>query len=142
MILETLLRRMATEEKGPMTGLKPGIYTLSWSFSHEPLVPAENSSSPITFCTGCRCAAIQRLLRAYTLRLVLCDVVVATPAYTELPTRMMRQRQLASSTTGSRVQATRWSPAEPNTTTSHSTSLKVLVSSRWIAAHLRPVQGR
>ena len=68
--------RMATGEKGPATRLEPGTYTLSRSVSHEPLGPTANPSSPIALCTGSRCAAIQRSLRAYTLRLVLCDVVV------------------------------------------------------------------
>ena len=40
MILETLLRRVATGNKGPVTGLEPGAYTLSRSFSHEPSGPA------------------------------------------------------------------------------------------------------
>ena len=80
MILETLLRRMATGEKGPVTGLKPETYTLSRSFSHEPLVPVANPSSPIAFCTGRRSAAIQRPLKIYASRLVLCDVVVVGSA--------------------------------------------------------------
>ena len=33
---------MATREIGTATGLKPGTYTLSRSFSHELLVPAVN----------------------------------------------------------------------------------------------------
>ena len=68
---------------------------------------------------------------------------LATSAYTELPTSMVRQRQLASSTTGLRVHATCWSPAEPTATTSNSTSLKAYVSSgHCITAHLRLVQVR
>ena len=51
-----------TEEKGPVTELKPGTYTLSRSFSHELSVPVANPSSPIALCTSCRSVAIQRLL--------------------------------------------------------------------------------
>ena len=81
MILQTLLRRrMATGKKGPATRLELGTYTLLWSFSHEPSVPDANPSSPIAFCTGRRCAAIQRLLRTYALRLVLFVVVVGSRA--------------------------------------------------------------
>ena len=71
-----LLRSMATEEKGPAKGLEPGTYTLLRSFSHKLPVPAASPSSPIAFCTGRRCAAIQRPLRTYTSRLVLCDAPV------------------------------------------------------------------
>ena len=71
---------MATREKGPVTGPEPGTYTLSRNFSHEPLVSAANPLSPITFCTGHRCATIQHPLRTYASRLVLCDVVVVGSA--------------------------------------------------------------
>ena len=75
-----LPRRMARGEEGPVTGLEPGTYTLSQSFIHELSVPAANPSSPIALCTSRRCAAIQRPLRIYTSRLVLCDVVVVGSA--------------------------------------------------------------
>ena len=58
---ETLLRRKVTWGKGPVTELKHGTYTLSWSFSHELSVPAANPSSSIALCTGCRCATIHHL---------------------------------------------------------------------------------
>ena len=35
---------MATGERGPATGLEPGTYTLSRSFSHEPSIPV---ASPV-----------------------------------------------------------------------------------------------
>ena len=51
-----------TGEKGPVTKLKPGTYTLPRSFSHELSVPVANPSTLIALCTGHRCAAIQRRL--------------------------------------------------------------------------------
>ena len=40
-------------DKGKRTSdrLEPGTYTLSRSFSHKPLVPVANPTSPIAFCT-------------------------------------------------------------------------------------------
>ena len=38
--------------------------------------PSCESFVPLALCTGCICAAIQRPLRTYALRLVLYDVVV------------------------------------------------------------------
>ena len=78
MILETLLRRMVTGEKEPATRLETRTYTLSRSFSHEPLVPAANPLSPIALHTGRRCATIQQLHRTYASRLILFDVLVGT----------------------------------------------------------------
>ena len=48
--VESLLRKMATGEKGPATELKPGTYTLSQGFRHEQLPPVTLSPlSPVTF---------------------------------------------------------------------------------------------
>ena len=69
------------------------------------------------------------------------DRALATPAYTELPTSMARQRQLASSTKGSRVHATCWSPAEPTTATSHSNSLSRGVGPKQLLDSSTPATG-
>ena len=62
--LQTLLKRKATGEIGPATELKHRTYVHSFEElqPHELSVPAANPSSPITLCTGRRCAAIERPL--------------------------------------------------------------------------------
>ena len=49
-----------TGEKGPATELELRTYVLSWSFSHELLVPVEILRPQTPFITGHGCAAIQR----------------------------------------------------------------------------------
>ena len=46
--VESLLRRMATGEKGPATELKPKTYTVSQGFRYKLSLPAANPLSPIT----------------------------------------------------------------------------------------------
>ena len=69
---------MATGEKGPATGIEPGTYTLSQSFSHELPVPATKPSSPIALCwsfSPCRHPPEQWIPGIIT--------ALATPAHTE-----------------------------------------------------------
>ena len=78
MILETLLRRMATRGKRPAIGLEPGTYTRSRSFSHERVLRGSVSNlvagpfSPVAILLS---SVSRNHYRA-----------LATPAYTELPT--------------------------------------------------------
>ena len=134
MILETLLRRIATGTKGN-GGQR--IRNWDWWLMAEALRKSVGPRFELDCWSffPCHHSSEQCFQDHYR--------ALATPAYTELAASMARQRQLASSTRGLQVHATRWSPTEPTTTTStqyQPRGVGLVLSGRWIAAHLRPVQ--
>ena len=116
--LQTLLRRKATGEKGPATRVKPGTYTLLWSFSHELSVPVTNL--PPEQCLHINLYNVSTCLQRTC-------------------TSMARHRQLTPSTTGSRVHATCCCPLSPLPSHTVPALRHRSSSGRCIAAYLRSV---